>query len=60
MSVRDATRALRGLAVALGDFLRGFLGLAGTPGAAPRTERGDPAAARRALEERAARRPGCC
>lgn len=42
---------------ALRDFLRGFLGVAG--GAA--TPQGaDSAAARRALEERAARRPPCC
>jgi len=40
------------------DFLRGFLGLPGTPGAP--TPQGDAAAARRALAERAARRPTCC
>jgi hypothetical protein len=47
----DAARALR-------DFLRGFLGLPGTPGAA--SGHGDSASARRALEERAARRRSCC
>jgi hypothetical protein len=39
---------------ALAGFLRGFLGLTGTAGAS------DPAAARRALAERAARRRSCC
>jgi hypothetical protein len=55
--VRGAARA-RAAARALRDFLRGFLGLSGAPGVGPAPQ--DPAAARRALEERAARRPTCC
>jgi len=43
---------------AVRDFLRGFLGLAGAPGAP--TPRGGVAETRRALAERAARRPPCC
>jgi len=42
---------------ALRDFLRGFAGLAGASGTGPAP---GSAAARRALEERAARRPPCC
>lgn len=53
---RIGARAAR----ALCDFLRGFLGLSGAPGAGPTPRSEDPAAARRALEERAARRPGGC
>lgn len=49
--VRNVMSALRG-------FLRGFLGWSATPGALPRQD--DPTAARRALEERASRRPSCC
>jgi hypothetical protein len=49
---REAVLALRG-------FLRGFVGLPGPPGSDP-TPHGDASAARRALEERAARRPTCC
>ena len=45
---------------AVGGFLRGFLGLPGSPGAAPSSAMRDPAAARRALEERAAHRQSCC
>jgi hypothetical protein len=49
-------RALRGrasaFARALAGFVRGFVGLAAIPA--------DPAAARRALEERCARRRSCC
>jgi hypothetical protein len=45
---------------AVRDFLRGFLGLAGTPGAGATSSGDDPASARRALEARAARRPTCC
>lgn len=56
---RAAAAAARA-AGALRDFLRGFLGLSGTPGAGPAPRSADPAAARRALEERAARRPTCC
>jgi hypothetical protein len=55
-----AERALRTFGRAARDFLRGFLGLSGTPGAAPTPDGAGPAAARRALEERAARRPRCC
>jgi len=55
-----AARGLRRAAHALRHFLDGFLGLAGTPGAPPPGPAGDPAAARRALEERAARRRSCC
>jgi len=47
-------------ACAVRDFLRGFLGLPGTPGAAASPGPADSAAARRALEERAARRRSCC
>jgi hypothetical protein len=43
-----------------GDFLRGFAGLPGTPGAPPSAAMRNPAAARRALEERAAQRRNCC
>jgi hypothetical protein len=49
--IRSASRRV---ADALAGFLRGFLGLPGTRGAS------DPAAARRALAERAARRRSCC
>ncbi|MEB2345898.1 MAG: hypothetical protein OZ948_14300 [Deltaproteobacteria bacterium] len=52
------TRRARNALSALRDFLRGFLGWAAAPGALPSP--GDAAAARRALEERAARRPSCC
>ena len=49
-------RALRvraaAFARALADFLRGFLGLSEVPA--------DPAAARRSLAERCARRRSCC
>jgi hypothetical protein len=51
--LRDAANAVR-------LFLCGFLGLAGTPGVADTAPGADPRAARRALEERAARRPRCC
>jgi hypothetical protein len=44
--------ALGQLLAALAGFLRGFTGLEAIGS--------DPAAARRALEERAARRPTCC
>ena len=53
-------RRLRGLRDGLGAFFRGFAGLPGTPGAPPSAEMRDPAAARRALEERAAQRRNCC
>lgn len=56
---RLALAAARG-ALALRDFLRGFLGVSGAPGAGPALRSADPVAARRALEERAARRPTCC
>jgi len=48
------------IAVALRDFLRGFLGLPGAVGAPPTPSGDGVAEARRALEERAARRPTCC
>jgi hypothetical protein len=48
---------LRSVVAAVGGFLRGFLGL--DPRAA-RTPARDPAAARHALERRAAGRRGCC
>ncbi|HSJ96376.1 MAG TPA: hypothetical protein VLC53_04860 [Myxococcota bacterium] len=60
MRASGASRRLRGAARALRDFLRGFLGAPGTPGASPTPAGADPATARRALEERAARRPACC
>ncbi len=52
--------ALREFRSSLGAFFRGFAGLPGTPGAPPSAEMRDPAAARRALEERAAQRRNCC
>lgn len=45
---------------AIRDFLRGFAGLPGTPGAPPSAEIHDAASARRALERRAAQRRQCC
>jgi hypothetical protein len=51
--------ALGRLGAALTGFLRGFLGLPGSPGAPPRAA-ADPEAARRALAEGAARRDRCC
>jgi hypothetical protein len=61
MSRRHRLRAaLRSLGHGLGDFLRGFAGLPGTPGAPPSAELRDAVTARRALEERAAQRRNCC
>jgi len=58
--MRELRRLLRGTGRALAGFLRGFLGLGGTPGARPLAPSADAEAARRALEERAARRRSCC
>jgi hypothetical protein len=54
------TQHAKAAARALRDFVRGFLGLPGTPGGGPPCRPADPAAARRALTERAARRRSCC
>jgi uncharacterized membrane protein YfcA len=51
---------LSSAARALAGFLRGFLGLPGSPGCVPAAAAADAPAARRALEERSARRGTCC
>lgn len=58
-------RTLGGVIGALGDFLRGFLGLAGAGGPPPddpaqATRAATPAGAREALAERAEHRKNCC
>jgi hypothetical protein len=74
--MRSLRHELHRARLALAGFLRGFLGLAGTPGespldpssaspldpssASPLDPSADAEAARRALEERAARRRSCC